>query len=245
MAWTAPMSWTSLNIVTAAQLNQQIRDNLRYLKGLDGAVDISNRIVATAAGNCQLQLRSSNLATAYVYVGNSSNQLLIDINRDPVSGNIDDATKSHGRIMLDGNGSESVFSIRTAAAANTFATEKMRVNGAGYLGLGTDTPATRLHAKGDGGHFLFFEGDQITTTQRLVLPSGAAGQAIFGFAVAAVSSGGYTPAFTTIQGTVGTNFTLFSNGGHVLSMNYTGGQYVVYRTAGGVAFKCSIILLAI
>lgn len=36
MAWTTPATWTDGVAVTAAQLNAQIRDNLRYLKGLDG-----------------------------------------------------------------------------------------------------------------------------------------------------------------------------------------------------------------
>ena len=37
MAWTAPYVWTTGHLVTAAELNAQLKDNMRYLKGLDGA----------------------------------------------------------------------------------------------------------------------------------------------------------------------------------------------------------------
>ena len=32
MAWTAPSTWVAAAMLTAAQLNQQVRDNLGYLK---------------------------------------------------------------------------------------------------------------------------------------------------------------------------------------------------------------------
>lgn len=51
MAWATPSTFTTGQVVTAANLNQ-IRDNLRYLKGLDGAVTIENAITsAYAAGS--------------------------------------------------------------------------------------------------------------------------------------------------------------------------------------------------
>ena len=36
MAWTAPRTWVTNEIVTAAQMNAHVRDNTRFLKGLDG-----------------------------------------------------------------------------------------------------------------------------------------------------------------------------------------------------------------
>ena len=38
MAWTAPRTWSTGEIVTAAQLNEQIRDNMNMLIQKDGSV---------------------------------------------------------------------------------------------------------------------------------------------------------------------------------------------------------------
>ncbi len=44
MAWTAPYDWSVGEVVTAAKLNEQLRHNMRYLKGLDGDVVIEDDI---------------------------------------------------------------------------------------------------------------------------------------------------------------------------------------------------------
>ena len=41
-AWEAPRTWTAGEIVTAAIMNAGVRDNLRYLKGLDGVPTIES-----------------------------------------------------------------------------------------------------------------------------------------------------------------------------------------------------------
>uniref|UniRef100_A0A6M3JR13 Tail protein n=1 Tax=viral metagenome TaxID=1070528 RepID=A0A6M3JR13_9ZZZZ len=38
MSWTAPRTWTAGEIVTAAIMNSAVRDDLRFIKGLDGTV---------------------------------------------------------------------------------------------------------------------------------------------------------------------------------------------------------------
>ncbi len=45
MAWTAPRTWVTGEVVTAALMNTHVRDDLRYLKGLDGDVTIEANIV--------------------------------------------------------------------------------------------------------------------------------------------------------------------------------------------------------
>ncbi len=42
MAWTAPRTWVTGEVVTAALMNTHVRDDLRYLKGLDGGVTIED-----------------------------------------------------------------------------------------------------------------------------------------------------------------------------------------------------------
>lgn len=44
MAWTVPFTFTVGQILTAAQMNTYVRDNTRYLKGLDGAVIFDSQI---------------------------------------------------------------------------------------------------------------------------------------------------------------------------------------------------------
>jgi hypothetical protein len=46
MAWTAPRTWTSGELVSAAQMNEQVRDNLTVLKI---AVDNNGKIPALSA----------------------------------------------------------------------------------------------------------------------------------------------------------------------------------------------------
>jgi len=49
MAWTTPRTWVTGEVVTASIMNTHIRDNLRYIKGLDGAVQIDDNIVFPGA----------------------------------------------------------------------------------------------------------------------------------------------------------------------------------------------------
>lgn len=44
MAWTTPVTWADGALVAAVDLNAQVRDNLRYLKGLDGVPRIESAI---------------------------------------------------------------------------------------------------------------------------------------------------------------------------------------------------------
>ena len=45
MAFTTPRTWVAGEIVTAALMNTHIRDNERYLKGLDGAITLSDALI--------------------------------------------------------------------------------------------------------------------------------------------------------------------------------------------------------
>ncbi len=67
MAWTAPRTWTTGEIVTASMLNTDIRDNLRYMKGLDGDVRIEDDLaigsatgpISTVAGRNYVTVKGS------------------------------------------------------------------------------------------------------------------------------------------------------------------------------------------
>jgi len=45
MGWTAPRDWTVGEIITEAMMDTHVKDNLRYLKGLDGAVTLSDALI--------------------------------------------------------------------------------------------------------------------------------------------------------------------------------------------------------
>ena len=45
MSWTSPKTWVVGTLTTAADLNTHIRDNLRYLKGLDGDITFGSNIL--------------------------------------------------------------------------------------------------------------------------------------------------------------------------------------------------------
>jgi len=59
-SWTAPKTWSVDEIVTAAQLNAQLRDNMRYLKGLDGAVTIESAVAFDDDSNLRIYLDGSD-----------------------------------------------------------------------------------------------------------------------------------------------------------------------------------------
>jgi len=49
MAWTAPATWTTGQVVTAAELNEQIKDNETYLKGQTDRLDTLTQSVVTGS----------------------------------------------------------------------------------------------------------------------------------------------------------------------------------------------------
>ena len=71
MAWTAPYVWTTGEVVTAAQLNAQLKDNMRYLKGLDGAatfesdLTVDNLITAGNVDGVDVSAHNANTTTAH------------------------------------------------------------------------------------------------------------------------------------------------------------------------------------
>lgn len=68
MAWTAPYTWSVGEQATAAKFNQHIRDNLAYLKGQAGQVDLEDHVRLNNAK----QLKARNAA-------NSADLRLLDV----------------------------------------------------------------------------------------------------------------------------------------------------------------------
>ena len=79
MAWTAPRTYTAGEIITASILNSAVRDNLRYLKGLDGAVTLSDALILPDGAGRYLHIpilttaqRDALTATAGMLIYNST-----------------------------------------------------------------------------------------------------------------------------------------------------------------------------
>ena len=45
MAWTAPRDWVVGEVVTEDMMDEQVKGNLRYLKGLDGVITLSDALI--------------------------------------------------------------------------------------------------------------------------------------------------------------------------------------------------------
>lgn len=73
MAWATPWTATTGQVVTAAQMNA-IRDNLRYLKGLDGGIALENGVTVSYAagsgGGSTLSLRNTTASATYAGIIN-------------------------------------------------------------------------------------------------------------------------------------------------------------------------------
>lgn len=49
MAYTTPSTWVAGNVLTAAQLNQQVRDNVSFLAGTKGAEIVTSQTTASTS----------------------------------------------------------------------------------------------------------------------------------------------------------------------------------------------------
>lgn len=168
MAWTAPKTWSVGELVTAANLNIHLRDNLKYLKGQAGTVTLEDLLKITAASS-GLELDNTSSSISGRISSSGGGQLVFDINRDFFGAAFDDTAKSHARMRLDGNSTSSFVTIETAAAANTVASERVRVAGDGKVGIGTTGPQSRLGVAGNAAIGSTYAGTNAAPTDGLLV----------------------------------------------------------------------------
>jgi len=137
MAWTAPATWSVSEVVVASKMNLHIRDNLSYLKAspqFDGTIGVG---VAASAS----------------YVAYFKNGAL------PVR--VEQSTSQINAIELRNTSNDAVnkwaFRIRDLAEGDfniydmTAALQRLYINASGNVGIGTTSPAGKLHVLGAGG----------------------------------------------------------------------------------------------
>jgi len=61
VAWTAPRTWVVGEVVTAAQMNAHVRDNLVYLKGGAGAITIDSGVTVTGSVTASGAVTGTNI----------------------------------------------------------------------------------------------------------------------------------------------------------------------------------------
>ena len=100
--------------------------------------------------NGVLQLTTTS---ASGFLNANSTALELDVNRNPETGAFGDTGKSHARIQMAGDNGGSTIKFNTANANNTTATERMRIDKNGNIGIGTTSPQQPfVVAEGTGQH---------------------------------------------------------------------------------------------
>jgi len=79
MAWTAPKDWAIGEIVTAATMTAQVKNNFRYLKGIDGVPTIqAGIIIDNTLGSEYLKLPPLTTAQSTVALATTTGRMIYD-----------------------------------------------------------------------------------------------------------------------------------------------------------------------
>ena len=100
---------------------------------------------SATATHIQLENSADSVATRIVQTNDS---LLLDVNRDTITGVFDDVNQAHARITIRSANADSSVQFYTKDANNVHATERVVINKAGNVGIGTTSPSRLLHIDG-------------------------------------------------------------------------------------------------
>lgn len=231
MGWTAiPAIGTDVSVgelLTAAKINSHWSDNLRYLKGLDGAVAISDELQSVVAGGGTLTAQGTN---------NNSFARYKMIAKTAAGGLID------WRLLANGAGT-SEFAIFDVSSGTGL--ERMRIDSAGNIGIGVTAPQGKLHvgnASGQGG-FLQYGYSGAGPGTVTILPTGAV---TAGFALSYVTkpSAGAINGSTTFLSTPGGAANLYTDGAtNQFILTYVVGGSVTLTRNGALTYSGTLTLV--
>lgn len=234
MAWTAPKTWSVGELVTAANMNTHVRDNLSYLKGGAGAITLDNILGVGTAPTYGIDLLGSTESASSLRITRSDSGTRGLLMVPPSIAN------QYVKIAVDGG-----TSVPLTFWTGTTPGERMRLTDAGDMGLGTTSPQGRLHLRDTISGLIHWEYDGVDGTARTVIPDGA-GDVLYGLSGLSVSrsSTGVADARTFALSALSTNFTLYNDGTNTLTFFLNAnGSATVQRTAGTATFKSSLWIL--
>lgn len=203
MAWTSPKTWSVAEVVTAANMNLHIRDNLSYLKSaptFDGAPIMAGGTMylkATSQNNNQIRFQNS--------AGTNKTAIGSDINTNT------------------GVNTFEVFDL----VANAL---RLIVADGGNVGIGVAAPAGRLHAVGAGGGFMFLSANAVTSLQTLA-PAGTVAHGATFYISDENNNGGGMNSSSGSSITLSGSFT-YVNSDTITVAITAGGAITVQRTTG-------------
>jgi hypothetical protein len=187
MPWTTPRTWTAGSIVTAAQLNVDIRDNLNYLKAsptFDGVLTVAgfgtHAFSASGAGAHTLRVRNTGPGVAnFASVAVQGDGATTDTHLQHFSTTYTsaaDIVADGARLYTSGPGGWSISSVHASGAIRFYVggtTEAMRIHASRGVSIGstTDPGAGSLIVT---GKVLINETSDANVTNGLVINQGIA-----------------------------------------------------------------------
>lgn len=236
MAWTAPATWSVSEVVTASKMNLHVRDNLKYLKGQSGAVVLEDRLeLPTTSGTTGHGLR---FTTGALWPGTlqgmdlSSNSFLFFATNRFYTGSAWDQLNSRAGGAFQMVNDAAVW--YTFAAASSTAVERMRLDNTGALGIGTATPAGRLHVNGAGavaGAGFAINSLAAVTTIQTIFAAGTVARGAAFFIIDRNNTGGAINTSTNLNALVSAS-TSYVNADTITVAITAGGAVTCARTSG-------------
>lgn len=246
MAWTTPKSWSVGEVVTAANMNTHLRDNLQYLKGLAGQIVFDNQIYASAnsTGDVSLTFENTNTSSgtanawlrAATYAGGGDALLNLGLG-GLVNWYIGADRSANGVLAIGATGGNPI-----PGSSDWLRLDRVT----GWLGLGLNmNPQGKLHVRGTNfGNLVYWDGVNITSAVTVL----AAGSVTLGVVYASFF---WTSSNTACNGNGWQSITILPGGssalhnagsdGLSLFVN-TNGSVTVQRTSGSLSYRGNLIL---
>lgn len=239
MAWTAPATWSTSEVVLASKMNAHVRDNLLYLKGQAGTIytesdvgvgdstltsdwtaAVRNMTIGTTAspGSSALALKGTRTGSDVVFarlVGVNLAATGVDKTGGEIDFNRDSAADSASISFLTRN-------------AGTIA-ERMRIDRSGNTSIGSTLAGGKLYVAGAGGGFAIMSAAAVTTLQTVAV----AGTVVrsMEFWLVDHNNTGHVVSTATSQLNIGTSTTYINTDTMTIAVT-AGGAVTIQRTSG-------------
>lgn len=249
MAWTAPSAGTEFavnEVVTASKMNTKITDNLRYLKGLDGAIALSDRLsipasTQTANAGYRHAGASSDVTAIEGYDSAGISALIVGVNR-----HFDGTAFAHlisGRAGSVLQITDNTLAYNTYPASSLTATTRLALDASGRLGVGQATPTGPLQVKGALGTWTMFEATLTSGAAQTVVPTGTVNYGLWWAAIVRDTTAGASgTAGATISATLATK-NLYTSGSDIVDLVYASNGFSLQRTGGTHSYQVTLWIM--